>query len=108
MHPNTQLHQEDLRRISLFGSPQEKAWLKSKLYQEAQFELLLKQERLRADKQRDDEASQQVEFHRRQLQLQAQEREGRRKAQLRATQQENLKRASELEQMKISQSLRRY
>lgn len=106
MQSNTAHSTPDIRRISLFGTAQQKAWLKSKLYEETQFELMLKQERLKSDKQREDDAAQHVEFHRRQLQSQAAEREDRRRAQLRAVQDENRRRADELEQQRLSERLR--
>jgi hypothetical protein len=79
----------DLRRVTLYGSSVEKAWLREKLHSEAQLQIMHKEEQRKHASAEAAEQTRQVEVHRKLLLAQRGQQELRRTEALRRAQEEN-------------------
>lgn len=98
------------RRVALHGSTEEKANLKSKVGQDAQLQLYIREQKIQEERERSRRENQAMEEHRRQLLEMERQRENEKREKLRQTQESNriaaMAKKSENLERKVNQDVR--
>ena len=98
------------RRVAIHGSSEEKANLKSKIGQDAQLQLYIKEQRIQEERERNARENQAMENHRKQILEMERQREAEKREKLRQAQESNrlaaISKKSESLETKVSQDSR--